>query len=127
MDSKLERAIEILRGDLERHTTGLVKVFPDQLAIVLDALQGQAGEELDLSHFPGLAEFRQFRVGDKVKLSHYTMFGNRLLRKGHLGVVEYVNYDELAVYPISVKLEGEAYEKYFDHDELTLVESEEKE
>lgn len=60
---KVQKAVDSLRGDLDRWKGGLVKVFPDQLRVVLDALSE------GVLVIPADEPEPEFAIGSRVELA----------------------------------------------------------
>jgi hypothetical protein len=115
ISKELERAIADLRNDIARSGPGLVKVFRDQLTLVLDALDPapERAEEAPVDN--------TIRVGDTVETLTRVDFFGEVFNSGTKGVVMDTNVKFNNFYPYAVKIIGSVAEINFNRKELRKV------
>ena len=108
MSEKLARAIKDLRADLNRDKGGLVKVFGDQLSLVLDALEDT---------IPAEPVDTDIREGDFVEIKNYSESGG--VRNGMTGTV--LSVKVRGSFPYKVQLHAYPQSALFSKKELKKV------
>ena len=104
MSDKVEKAIASLRLDLERQKVGLVRVFPDQLRIVLDALEEERGV---------VADPLELKVGSRVEVVEEVNYLSTVYAAGLQG--EVTNIEEGGSYPYTVRFDKSLGNPHFVH------------
>lgn len=105
MSDKVQRAIASLRVDLERQKVGLVRVFPDQLRIVLDALEEERGAVAE--------DPLELKVGSRVEVAEEVNYLSTVYAAGLQG--EVTNIEEGGSYPYTVRFDKSLGNPHFVH------------
>lgn len=116
-NDKLARAYADLRADIARSGPGLIKVFRDQLELVLDALAPVQEPVTVLEKDPDTS---RINVGDTVELVKDVRHFGEHYPVGTKGTVESV-YPNEGLYPYSVKMLANGIEIYFKRSEIRKV------
>lgn len=107
---KVQKAVESLRGDLDRWKGGLVKVFPDQLRVVLDALSE------GVLVIPADEPEPEFAIGSRVELALDIEYLDMKYPAGTKGFV--VEIDESGEYAYKIKFDKPFVRKWHPFHEV---------